>query len=221
MVSFDPKNPFPLVEGYSYEEAKAHARAVDRYLGFQIEEMESTIARTYPQFVNTGTLTREFWIGLDVQAMLTPYLELRSMLHQIQPQPDQTMTELGSGYSRLAHVLRTHYPEVNYIGLEFLQERVDEAKRVLGPEKHHQILRSDITHSEFVPPAADVYFMYDFGSQAGVRKILRDLKDLARLRSIQVIGRGRATRQIIEREEPWLSSVNSPRHFPNFSIYIS
>lgn len=216
MIDFELKNPFPLLESYSYEAAKKHAALVDNWLGFKIQNVESTFSRDLQT-----EHQQELWIGLDPQAMLTPYLEIRTMLDWVQPIEGDTIAELGAGYARMAHVIKAHYPNVFYKGYEYVEARVIEARRVLGEDSFCEIIHADLTDDLFQLPKASVYFIYDFGSQSGIRKILKSLQSLARSHAFKVIGRGRATRQIIEREEPWLSQVVPPRHHSQFSVYFT
>jgi hypothetical protein len=68
--------------------------------------------------------------------------------------------------------------------------------------------------------------VYDYGTRVAVKKTLEDLKRLRRegvsgAEGFRVVGRGRLSRDLIEREHPWLSQVHAPRHLGNFSIYQS
>jgi hypothetical protein len=219
MIPFDPTDPFPFVPTYSYEDSKRHAEQADAWLGFRVDEVERAIKESTRISVKQDEIKQEFWVGLDLQSLQTPYLELRTAIETLGSKPGDKIVELGSGYSRLAHVLKRHAKGAHYIGFELVEQRVNEARRVLGDYQNAQIVLADLADGQFKPPEANVFFIYDFGSQQAIRKVLADLKALAKRHSFQVVGRGRATRQIIEREEPWLSQVFAPKHFPNFSIY--
>lgn len=212
---FDPENPFPLVETYegSYLEAKKHASLVDQHFGFQIEEVEATIASKHPHA----------WLGLEPQALLTPYIEIRYLLSKLTLNAGDTICDLGAGYGRIGLVLARHYPEVSFIGVESVLERAIEAGKVLAQHAPKaQIIAADILHPHFQIPVAPFYFIYDFSSKrADFEMLFPRLKMIAKLSPITVIGRGRATRDQIERAEPWLTQIHAPQNFGNFSIYQS
>jgi hypothetical protein len=212
--SFDPLDPFPLLEDLegSYEAAKEHSARVDEFLGFRINEVEAGLCdRQVP------------WANLPASTLLTPYTELRYLLERLGPLAGERIFELGSGYSRLAHVLGRHWPEASYEGAERVPERAREAERVLrtrGIFSARVICADVLTLQPF--PEADAYFLYDLNSDlAGNERVLERLAEEARRRPIRVIGRGRATRTLIERKHPWLSGVRDPEHCGNFSIYRS
>jgi hypothetical protein len=79
----------------------------------------------------------------------------------------------------------------------------------------------DVTSDSEPFPEADHYFIYDFSGLESLFRMIDRLKSVARKRKITVIGRGRRTRDHIERMEPWLNAMVPPRHFGNFSIYTS
>jgi precorrin-6B methylase 2 len=131
------------------------------------------------------------------------------------------VVDLGAGYGRLGLVIAEACPKLRFTGFEISPERVAEARRVYALQglDPGQMREADLSSPEFVPPAAQAYLIYDFGTRPAVEKVLRDLQTLARGQSFQVIGRGRLSRDLIERHHPWLSQVHPPRHMGNFSIY--
>ena len=119
-------------------------------------------------------------------------------------------------------VMARHFPNVNFIGYEFVKERVEEVRRCWkGTHSTFKILVADLSTIDFAPAAAEYYFIYDFGSRQAIEKTLQDLRKIAQERPITVVGRGRASRDAIERQHPWLSQMNAPEHFGNYSIYRS
>lgn len=65
------------------------------------------------------------------------------------------------------------------------------------------------------------FFIYDFGSREDIQIVLTRLQDLARVQQTVVLARGGRSRELIDREHPWLSQVQKPKHFARFSIYRS
>jgi hypothetical protein len=217
---FDPLNPFPLVTAgtISYALQKEHAEAADHYFGYEIEKVEAKLKQETSQDEKSAQ-----WIGLDPQSLQTPYTELRWMLSVLNLKPGQTIVDLGAGYGRMGLVMHTHYPDCNFVGIEIAKTRVDEGNRVF---KNHQamhaiLLHADVASENFEIPDAEVYFIYDLSRLKTIKLVIDRLKERSRKKSICVIGRGRATRDQIERNEPWLSQMVEPKYFSNFTVYRS
>lgn len=211
----------PTLESYSYSDARSFSRNLDLKLGFEIEKAEQAILKNNP-------LTP--WAGLDPEALQTPYPEVRLMLQRLDLQEGQAIIDLGAGYGRMGLVIAQFFPGVSFAGYEISSERVTEGIRMLNHLKHEselmrsdsiQLIHADISRTDFVVPEVDVYFIYDFGDLESIVRVIDQLKEISRRRKIRVVGRGRRTRDHIERQEPWLSQVNPPDHCGNFSIYRS
>ena len=54
------------------------------------------------------------------------------------------------------------------------------------------MLVADLSALDFKPEPAQFYFIYDFGSREAIEKTLQDLRSIAALQPISVIGRGRS-----------------------------
>jgi hypothetical protein len=218
MLLFDPKDPFPLAGEHSYAQAQAHAQQVDRWLGLRTAEIEASLALK-------RQLSQQLWIGLPVTAMLTPYTELRRILATLEPAQGSTIVDLGAGYGRMGFVVTAHYPGVRFVGYEFVGERVEECRRCMkgdfAQKGDFDMIQADLASPGFAPIPADHYFLYDYGTREAIDKTLEDLRLIARARPITVVGRGRASRDAIERRQPWLSEIIAPQHFGHYSIYRS
>lgn len=227
MIPFDPADPFPLLpEGsYDYPEARSHSEFVDLWLNFRISDVEQNILENSKRYhlMNTTDNPQQLWVGLPVQTLLTPYVEIRGLLQELEPQPNDRFVDLGAGYGRMGLVLGRHYPTCEFVGYEYVPERVKEGQRILRERQclKAQLIEADLSSPSFVPQAANFYFMYDFGTRQAIQKTLADLRDLSATRAITVIGRGRASRDAIERDHAWLSQVIPPEHRGNYSIYRS
>ena len=204
--------PLPTVETYSYSEAKAFSRQLDHELGFRIEAVEQVILENHPHTP---------WAGLEPQSLQTPYPEIRMMLSKLELQAGQAIVDLGAAYGRMGLVVAAFHPGVRFIGYEVSPERVSEAKRIFDLLPAQELIQDDISRTDWILPDADVYFIYDFGDLESIIRVIDLLKKQARQQPITVVGRGRRTRDHIERHEPWLSQVNPPDHCGNFSIYRS
>jgi hypothetical protein len=218
MLTFDPNDPYPLLEpeSHTYAEAQGHSAQVDAWLGIDPSRVERELK---------GAERQQLWIGLPVAAMMTPYAEIREILFRLAPQPGQTIIDLGAGYGRMGFVVATHYPLLKFIGYEFVPERVAEGNRGLLARNHRppqiRLEEKDLLDPTFQPETAEYYFLYDYGTREAIQKTLEDLRELSRTRALTVIGRGRAARDAIEREHPLLSQVVAPLHFKHYSIYCS
>ncbi len=224
-IEFSPSDPFPLLPPgrYDYAEAQLHSEKVDHWLGIPVDAVEAELARAG----RTGGpyAGAQAWIGLKPQALLTPYIELRTMLERLKPGPGETWADLGCAYGRLGFVMARHAPEARFVGLELVAERVragSESLARFAPAGFRWSLETaDLSDAALPLPEAGTYFVYDFGTREAISSVLEALRLRARSAPIRVIGRGRATRDAIERSQPWLSQVTVPEHFGNFTIYRS
>ena len=221
-LPFDANDLFPhhLVGSYSYAAAKAHALMVDQHLGFSCDKIENKLCANAPKD-QSSSKPQECWEGLDVQSFQTPYVEIRTILELMHLQPGQMVIDLGCAYGRVAHVLGKHFPENGLIGYELVKERVGEAQRVLHPF-HYPLTRIEVRDLfDQEPEPASHYFIYDFGSQRAIQKTLEDLREIARKQKIQIVARGRGSRALIHQNHAWLTDIETPQHYPHFSIYHS
>ncbi|MDX9730299.1 MAG: hypothetical protein RBT63_00875 [Bdellovibrionales bacterium] len=242
MLEFTSSDPFPLIGGsgdrgrvFSYVSEKKHSEQVDAWLGFEIEEIENALLGREHGAVLDDIKDKEFWIGRSPQAFMTPYTELRAILKDLSPAPGDVVVDLGAGYGRMAHVMAAHYSEVSFLGYEYVKPRQKEGLRVLREHGVHQpyfgekpwrdLIWADVVKLNFCEDVAlrqaTHFFIYDFGSIQDVEKCLENLKPRARHNEFHLVARGGRTRNVIEREHPWLSQVVSPLHREHYSIYRS
>lgn len=212
-----------------YESARAHAQKLDQALGFRVEEVEKGLLEkarsqqpdgnhlTWGAAIHEGNQT---WVGLSHQTLQTPYLELVHICNLLGPSAGELMADLGAGYGRLGLVLGVLNPEVNFLGLEYVPERVREGQRILEMYecRRASLLQQDLTAAGFVLPEADYYFLYDYGTVGQIRQTLRDLERIGERRKFKIIARGKGVRSLIHHEHLWLT-VAGPIHQENFSIY--
>lgn len=214
----------------SYEGARDHSEKLDHFLGFNIPEIEGHLLeqarkldpagshKTWGQTIHEGNQT---WVGLSHQTLQTPYSELREICELLNPALGTRIVDLGAGYGRMGLVLAGLYPEVEFLGFEYVRERVDEGSRIL---KLYQCLKSslkvqDITSENFQLPEAEYYFLYDYGTVSHIRKTLTQLESIGIKKNYKLIARGKGTRSLIEYEHPWLTQVYPPIHKEQFSIF--
>jgi hypothetical protein len=207
-------------------EAQEHSALVDNWLGIKAEAVEEKLSSSPP----TEARDQQLWIGLPLQKLQTPYCELRSLFEFVQPRAGQKIVDLGAAYGRIGFVLTRHFPACDFTGYEYVGARVRLGQAALSqfrnalpstPVTSHQILQADLSSAHFTPAPADIYFLYDFGSRQAIEKILQDLREVSVNIGITVVGRGRASRDAIDRGHPWLAQVVPPRHFAHYSVYRS
>lgn len=218
MFSFDPREPFPLIpeSEQDYAAEQAHAARVDAWLGLATAATEKEVGAAPGQ---------QNWAGLPIQALMTPYTEIRFILEQLAPAPGETLVDLGAAYGRVGFVMARHFPNTRFIGYELERVRVLEGQRCLrrfaAADGMVTLEAVDLEGAGFQMPFADYYFIYDYGTRSAIEKTLAELRQVALLRPIAVIGRGRRVRDLIEQGQPWLAQVVAPIHFDHFSIYRS
>ncbi len=221
-IEFESNNPFPLLESIegTYQLAKPHSEKVDQYFGFQIDVIEKGLIQKEEYRVDRAK-SKTSWIGLDPATLQTPYTEIRYMLSTLSLQPGDTIVDLGAGYGRMGLVLAKHYPETFFLGIESVKERAEEGTRVF---RKHELPRARMLHQDLCQdstslPYGEIFFLYDLSTPENIAKVLEKLKTMAKRNKFTLVGRGRSTRDQIERKHPWLSQVNDPEHHGTFSLY--
>jgi hypothetical protein len=202
---------------HDYTAAKIQSEKIDSLLGLNYEPIERELSHQQKPGPNT-----EYWLGLPIQSLLTPYSELVHLVRHLQPKDGATWIDLGAAYGRLGIVLGVLAPQVHFLGYEVVEARVRLGQELfsrLGLKKA-RLLAHDLSETSFKPEEADCYFIYDFGSREAVSKTLSDLREISMRRPITIIARGRRCRHLIDRFHPWLS-VTEPEHFSHYSIYKS
>jgi hypothetical protein len=191
-ILFDPMNPVPLlkVDSYSYQASKIHAEQVDKWLGFETENIEREL-----RVENFGS--EQTWSELSVQSFQTPYIEIRSALDLLNLKPGEKIVDLGSAYNRIGFVIGRYYPLNLYIGVEIAETRVKHSleKLKLWNFENLDLRIGNLKKLEI--PEAEHYFIYDFGNNKSIQSVLEKLKNLTHKKSFKVIARGRAIRHFI------------------------
>lgn len=205
------------------------SREIDQSLGLEVHAIESRLLEAAKRLRPAGNMAcfgevlhggHQTWVGLDPEVLNTPYAELVEICRILTPGKGARVVDLGAGYGRLGFVLLELYPEVEFIGLELVAERVEEGNRVLGTRgaKGARLFVQDLTSTNFVLPEANFYFLYDFGKVSHIRQILESLSRAADHHRFQIVARGRGSRSQIDFEHPWLTETHRAE---NFSIYSS
>lgn len=103
--------------------------------------------------------------------------------------------DLGSGYGRVGLVLGLMRPDIQFVGYEFVKERVDIANKAavrLGLDKNVRFITQDLAAADFKIPQADNYYIFDSFTDASYLIIMNQLQDIAQLKKITVVTKGNA-----------------------------
>jgi len=227
MISFLASEPFPQVDLslHSIAELQNHAARVDHWLGFRTEEIEKRLGVVGSHFKVSSSSgeKQQLWFGLAVQILQTPYIEIRTILEKLQVSAGQTVVDLGAAYGRMGIVMGRHFSRANFVGYEYVGERVSEGQRIFSNLKiaSARIEHCDLAAATFQPIPADIFFIYDFGTPKAIEKALHDLRRISQQRPIRVVARGRHCRYLIANRHSWLCKVNQFEPETSMTIYRS
>lgn len=214
----------------THDSAREHSEKLDRLLGLNIPTIEGELLasalvrdpsgshKTWGRSVHEGNQT---WVGLSHQTLQTPYSELKEICEILNPPVGSRIVDLGAGYGRMGLVLAALFPEVSFLGFEYVRERVEEGNRILRQYhcKNSSLLAQDLTAEDFKLPEAEYYFLYDYGNLEHIRKTMKQLEQIASKKKYKLIARGKGTRSLVQYEHPWLSQVFPAIHGEHFSIF--
>lgn len=205
-----------------YASAKLQSQKLDQMFGYNCEAIENHLLQIH-QNEALADQNRQYWYGLELQSLQTPYSEIMAMVQVLNPQPGELWLDLGAAYGRLGLVLGLVRPEVQFKGYESVPQRVAEGQRIfeswkISPESLSCV---DLAAENFQLPSADLYFVYDFGSRNDIYVVLEKLRQIAQSRSVRVVARGRGLRNWLYMDFPWLSQIYTPEDFGNWSIFRS
>ncbi len=199
----------PLQTPVDHDITKRHISSqIDLNLGFHIKQIEeklqakakSILPETH--FDQWGPALHggaQTWIGLDFQILQTSYHDLKILFEVIRPHPGERIVDLGAGYGRLGVFLHHFYPKTEFLGLELVEERVQEGNRLLRSlhSLNKELATCDLSKLRELPDG-DIYFIYDFGSVEHIKRILVMLKHTPKR---LLVVKGRIARQMMLKDE--------------------
>jgi hypothetical protein len=229
IFKFLSSDPFPLVHGreLTETEAQSHSAQVDEWLGLRVSKTEGRLQSggSRKRAPDSSGGHQQLWFGLEEQKLLTPYIDVRKVLESLGPLAKGTLiADLGAAYGRMGFVIQRHYPDVFFVGYEYVGERVEEGRRCL---RAHGCDRSRLEHADLTSPLlkldfAHIYFIYDYGTPVAIEKTLYDLRKISGAKPFLLIGRGRHCRYAIEsRHADWLTRVYPVTGEGRVSAYAS
>ena len=139
------------------------------------------------------------WVGLDFQVLQTTYHDLKTLFEIIRPRAGEKIIDLGAGYGRIGIFLHHFYPQSEFLGIELVSERVNEANRMLKSLKNinKKMIAENLSELKELP-FGDIYFIYDFGSVDHIKMILELLKNTPKR---LLVVKGRIARQIMMNDD--------------------
>jgi len=206
------ENAYPaLAESIDHDLTKRKISSeIDLHLGFHIKKIEETL-RTKALQIDPETYFDEWgpllhdgaqtWVGLDFQILQCTYHDLKILFNTIKPKPGNKIVDLGAGYGRMGIFLHWYYPLTAFLGIELVKERVDEANRIYK-ELNLQNKKMEVGDLSKIDelPDGDFYFIYDFGSEEHILKILNLLKNE---KGKILIVKGRICYNLMQKDPHW------------------
>jgi hypothetical protein len=152
------------------------------------------------------------------------YRRIYRILSAVNPQPGQTVIDLGAGYGRVGVVVGLMFPGVKFIGYEIVPERVQEANRVfrgLGISEDVQSITQDLSDPNFRLPYSEYYYYWSPVRSETGRRVLSQIQEAVQ---------GRPGSRILSYDRGWMAGWDSanmnkflrPEILDNeLSIYVS
>lgn len=103
--------------------------------------------------------------------------------------------DLGSGYGRIGLVVGLMRPDIQFLGYEFVKERVDIANKASGHfslDKHVNFITQDLSLPSFKIPVADTYYIFDSFTEATYATVMDQLQEMTLHKRITVVTKGNA-----------------------------
>ncbi len=156
--------------------------------------------------------------GVGVQS---GYSTVLTALRYLNPQQNARLIDLGSGYGRVGLVIGLLRPDVDFIGYEYVQHRVDISNSTshnLSIENHVRFLTQDLSLKDFEIPEADIYYLYDPFSEETYKHVLSQLINISRHKKISIATKGNARSWLmtIAKNENW----PTPRQFDDGNLCL-
>lgn len=186
---------------------RIHSKTLDKFFGYRIPKIEQKLLKSYRSYDQRldysnkkghfrGTQT---WIGLHPQILQTPYCEILEIFKILKKTHPSTVVDFGAAYGRVGIVVGSFFKNVEFIGYEILSERTEEGLRLFKKLniKNADIRVQNILDENFVPPQADIYFIYDFSEVDDIRHIIYKLENIYKNKSYYIVAKGERVNQVL------------------------
>jgi hypothetical protein len=136
--------------------------------------------------------------GAGVQSGYSTVLEA---LRHLKPLAGERFVDLGSGFGRVGLIVGLTRPDIQFLGYEYVQHRVDAANlasQAFGLSAHVQFFTQDLFAKNFSIPDAEIYYLYDPFTTETYKHVLQQLRDISLRQKIAVFTRGNARHWLTE-----------------------
>lgn len=193
---------------------------LDEIFGYDISKIEQDLVSLAKQILPDGNQFnlgkalhgKQTWIGLNYDTLSTSYLDFHQITKNLNLPQNARVLDVGCGYARFAIVLRALRPDVEFVGLEIVKERAQEARKVLKNLKCHnsKIIEIDVLNDAFKIEGFHALFCYDFSDQESIRLLLNKIfKSQENSPNIVLVAKGEMINKLIQEEHTWLKSSQS------------
>ena len=200
---------------------REHSQFLDQEFGFNISAVEQKLISNEKRGVYSGE--SRSWVGVSPHIFQTPYSEIYEFLLYFKNIDFNKVVDIGAGYGRIGIVLNALYPNCQFVGIEFVEDRVTEAQRVFNSLRlqNAKMLSQNVISPHFVLPVSDIYFVYDFSDLRDLENLLRKFDILWDKQEFFIVVRGKALRSLIQNKYPQFWRLNGAFHNEHWSIYSS
>lgn len=159
--------------------------------------------------------------GVGVQS---GYSTVLTALRYLKPEKNSRFIDLGSGYGRIGIVIGLLRPDIDFIGYEYVPQRVDIANQSAVHFKIDQsvhFITQDLSSHQFQIPEAEIYYLYDPFSEATYKYVLDQLMKISQKKKIVIVTKGNARDWIMEitQKNGWEKPVEFDNR--NLSLFSS
>jgi hypothetical protein len=130
--------------------------------------------------------------GVGVQSS---YVTTLMALRYLNPAKNSRFIDLGSGYGRVGLVIGLMRPDIDFIGYEFVNGRVNIATKTslnLGIDQHVHFHAQDLSAHDFQIPTAETYYIFDSFTDETYQHVIKRLQEIALSKKITVVTKGNA-----------------------------
>lgn len=130
-------------------------------------------------------------------------------LENCELKPGHNVIDLGSGYGRVGLVCALLRPDVDFVGYEYVQHRVDisnQSCEKLGLEANLSFKTQDLSLDTFIIPDASAYYLYDPFTEETYRHVLAQIIKVSQRQKVIIVTKGNARN--------WLMDIAKERQWP-------
>ncbi|WP_412469632.1 MULTISPECIES: hypothetical protein [unclassified Halobacteriovorax] len=147
--------------------------------------------------------------GVGVQS---GYSTILLALEGIDASAGDTVVDLGSGYGRVGLVCSLLRPDLEFVGYEYVNHRVEVSNNAchnLGLDESLTFKVQDLSLKSFSIPKADIYYLYDPFSKETYDYVLNQILEISYEKKITIVTKGNANKWLMDiaKEQQWPSPI--------------